>query len=163
VTSKGVPVDVTPPRAEEALAVVRARTFIALSVASRVLEFADPTSPLANDPHAWAKVGRELKYLELEVLHTAVMRMSGVPWETLAAKQEVPRQSLHRRLAEKVRIQARVAQQDSAQERIDTLLDDILTHASKLKASVEADCSEAANEVVARSESYRWWESARRG
>ena len=155
--------DLDQARAEEALAVVQARTLVALTVASRVLEFADPTSPMANDPHAWARIGGELKYLELEVMHTAVMRMSGVPWETLASKQEVPRQSLHRRLAEKVRKQTKLVREDRSEKRIEILLDDILSRISRLKDTLSADCSAAAADVVSRSRSYRWWDSAKRG
>lgn len=115
-------------------------------------------SPLANDPHSWAEVSREFKYLELEIMHTAVMRLSGVPWETLAARQGVPRQAIHRRLAKKVEHQIRLALDNREQKRIGGLVDDILAMSSKIKTHVEEDSSDAAYKVVERSTTHRWWE-----
>jgi hypothetical protein len=154
-------VGLTPRDTAEALALVQARTLAALNVATRALELADPTSALANDPQAWAKVGGDLSSRRLEVLHTAVMQMSGVSWETLATMQGVPRQSLHRRLAEKVRKEAGLALQDHGQrQHTETLLQDVLNLASRLKETVEQNSFMAAKQVVARSKSYRWWDSA---
>jgi len=153
----------TPPSAGDARAVIQARTLTALGVINRVLEFADPSSPLANDPHAWGQVSSELKYLEMEVMHTAVMRMSGVPWEVLASGQNVPRQALHRRLAKKVSLQTMDAIEGQPKERIVELLDDILATVSAIRTNVESDSLKAADKVVERSKSSRWWDTQRRG
>jgi hypothetical protein len=152
----------TPPREAEVLPVVQARTLIALTIASRALEFADPTSPVANDPHAWAKIGGELKYLELEVLHTAVMQMSGVSWETLASMQEVSKQSLHRRLAKKVRKHINQAQQDAGQleDCIKQSIDEIVARLLELKKDVGDGFTVAAADVAARASSHRRWDSS---
>jgi hypothetical protein len=117
-------------------AVSRARTLAALQIASRVLEFADPESPVAQNPHGWADAARELNYLQLEALHTAVMRARGFSWAALSY-EGAPRQVLHRRLADRVDVQTKAAidTRDDPQidADIDALLADIASQVSSLQ------------------------------
>jgi hypothetical protein len=150
----------TEPRGpEDAAAVIRARTFAALRVALRALEFADPVSEVSFDPHAWAHVGGELRYLDIEVMHTAVMRLAGVTWEALAEKQEVLRQAVHRRLKTKVEKETELAIVSDHRKEINDLIGAAIVRLTNLREVFEEDCTIAANGVIARSKNPHWWEA----
>jgi hypothetical protein len=136
---------------DDVRAILQARTLAALKIASRVLEFADPTSPLANDPHAWSHLGRELNYLQLETLHTAALRMAGLSWGSLSY-EGAPRQVLHRRLSERVEKETKLAltpqSKLQANGEIEALVSKIAEAVSRLKDDTDSTHYAAAQKII---------------